>query len=191
MGSAEAHAVAGVLATNRCASRARGQPLGNRRSTSRAPSLAPRGLHRTEMVDDRAAGMIRVPHRRPADLRDAAGVRWDADRQRPGVDGHPPAAHADQSHAVGGVPVRVGRRGDGAVRPPGRVNGGRDHVLLTDGDQAVRGAEVPPAVDERGRCPHRLVQRVDVHELELVARPHDERLALVVGEEHLAVERHR
>ena len=41
MGGAEADAVAAVLATNRRASRACGQPLGNRCSTSRAPTLAP------------------------------------------------------------------------------------------------------------------------------------------------------
>ena len=58
MGGEKTHAVAPVLATTRCASRARGQPLGNRRSTSRASTLAPRGLHRKEMVEDLAAGAV-------------------------------------------------------------------------------------------------------------------------------------
>ena len=60
VGSTETYAIATVLATNRRASRGRGQPLGNRCSTSRAPTRAPRGLHRKEMVEDLAAGMIRV-----------------------------------------------------------------------------------------------------------------------------------
>ena len=66
-------------ATNHCASRARGQSLGNRRSTSRAPTLAPRGLHRKEMVEDLAAGMIRVVGVRAADV--------EVDLLQRGIDG--------------------------------------------------------------------------------------------------------
>ena len=56
---AETHAVAPVLATNRRAPRVGGQPLHNGRSHSGCvwTTLAPRGLHRKEMVADLAAGM--------------------------------------------------------------------------------------------------------------------------------------
>ena len=60
VGSTETHAVAPVLATTHRTPRAGGQPLDNRRSNSRCvwTTLAPRGLHRKEMVEDLAAGMI-------------------------------------------------------------------------------------------------------------------------------------
>ena len=60
VGGAEADTVAPVLAANRRAPRASGQPLDNRRSNSGCvwTTLAPRGLHRKEMVEDLAAGMI-------------------------------------------------------------------------------------------------------------------------------------
>ena len=76
MGGAKTHAVTAVLATNHRAPRARGQPLGAKRSNSRVPTLAPRGLHRKEMIEDLAARMIRIVGVRAADVEVDLLQRW-------------------------------------------------------------------------------------------------------------------
>ena len=71
--------------------------------------------------DWRCLHHLGIPRRRPSGLRDAAGVRGRADRERAGVDGDESAEGCGQSAVVRGVPSRIGGSRDGSLFQAGSL----------------------------------------------------------------------
>ena len=102
-------------------------------------------------------------------------------------DGWAPVITGEQTSAT---PDPVGRV---LIFGPGsrRVCKARPALRRPNRVQMPVGADVPAAVDERRRGQRRLFELVDVQQLERRSGLQHERLAFVVREEHLAVERDR